>query len=133
MYNIKAVKESIMEGVMENIRTKEYNQFIVIAIPESVEIEVNLAISSTIRKLIDKGKKHFAFDFTETRYINSLGIDLIANICKKIKEIDGDFVLFGANGEVLGIFYLMNLDKAITILDNEFDFVVYNQRKEKSQ
>lgn len=58
-----------------------------------------------------------AIDLADTTYIDSSAITLLVNSNKKIKKSQGEFIVFGANKDIKGIFSIVNLEATINILD----------------
>ncbi len=75
-----------------------------------------------IRSLLDEqsslpGAK-VAIDLSDTNYIDSSAITLLVNSNKKIKQAQGELIIFGANKDIKGIFSIVNLEATINILDS---------------
>lgn len=59
-----------------------------------------------------------AIDLSNTNYIDSSAITLLVNFNKRIKSSNGEFVVFGANDDIKGIFSIVNLEATIDIRDS---------------
>jgi len=67
---------------------------------------------------LDKGKRKFVVDFSESLYVDSSGLGALLSISKKIHEQGGELMLVSLNGDLRALFELTKLDTLFNIVEN---------------
>ena len=66
---------------------------------------------------------HVAVDMSKVEFMDSTVIGLFVWGMKNLREVGGDFRLFGLTKPVMGIFEITHLDRAFQIFDTEAEAV----------
>ena len=89
-----------------------------------IDVEEYLIVGNRqkLKKIIldelDKGKRKFVVDFSESLYVDSSGLGALLSISKKIHEQGGELVLASLNGDLRTLFELTKLDTLFNIVGN---------------
>lgn len=78
------------------------------------------AIGSELYVLVDqKAMRKIILDFSMVKFLSSQMLGVLVSLHKKSAAIKGRVVLCGLRPEILKVFAIMNLNKVLTIVDNE--------------
>ncbi|HUX06836.1 MAG TPA: STAS domain-containing protein [Acidobacteriota bacterium] len=72
-------------------------------------------------KLMEDGYKHFVFDFSKSKVINSIGISILIEIIEKVLEIDGSLNFTGLTTTIAKTFKIMGLTQYAHVYDSLSD------------
>lgn len=100
-----------------NVNTMTSNDWFVIQLEGAFVVRNIRDIRSVLNKQSSVPGAKIAIDLSNTNYIDSSAITLLVNVNKKIKSSSGEFVVFGANDDIKGIFSIVNLEATINILE----------------
>ena len=67
---------------------------------------------------LEKGRRKFLVDFTETGYIDSSGLGVLVSLSKKIREMGGELRISTLNEDLRILFGLTKLDTLFQIADS---------------
>jgi len=67
---------------------------------------------------LEKGRRKFLVDFTETGYIDSSGLGVLVSLSKKIREMGGELRVSTLNEDLRILFGLTKLDTLFQIADS---------------
>jgi anti-anti-sigma factor len=98
--------------------------YIWVVLPDSVTMESNLAIeSSLVPRLSGKGDK-VVFDFGHTNNIFSSGLGLIIRFRKQVIENGGNVCLVNVSRRLRELFATLNLDRVFQIYSTDVEFEI---------
>ncbi len=85
-------------------------------IPENFAVDEADEFREKVNSLINKGEKHFVFNFSKCTFVDSTGLGVLVTIYKRCKELNGSFKLKSIDApSVMKIFKLTRLDKVFEI------------------
>ena len=69
-----------------------------------------------------ENQKFIAVDLSLTTHVDSSAINLLLNVYKRIKEKNGQIVLFGANDDITGIIGIVGLESTFQFYKDRMQF-----------
>ena len=75
-------------------------------------------LKRTVLDEVERGKRKFVVDFSNTSYIDSSGLGVLVSLSKKISEQGGELRLAGLNEDLRTLFELTKLDTLFTIAES---------------
>ncbi len=76
-------------------------------------------VEKKIEVLIQEKQIHLLLDFNEVEYMSSAGLRFLLSFTKKMKSLQGSFVLFSLSDEVIKIVRMAGFEKVLHICRNE--------------
>ncbi len=103
---------------------KKFESGVVITIQvEEFRPEYCLLINRAIIKMIKFGAKNIIINLNQNISLNNLFIENLLFTRRYCNRFNGTIAVCGIKPDVLGIFYLLNLDKYFEFYENELDAV----------
>ncbi len=99
------------------ISTEDRNNVTVVRISGKINVPEAQELMNFIEKLIDDGQHQLVIDFSEIKYIGSLGVGVLATLLRKIIQVGGSMKLVSLNLFVKKIFTVTKLDKIFEIYE----------------
>ena len=97
---------------------KVIDHYLMVKMPEEIDHHQSGAISSKADAFLLKDDVHnIAFDFEETRFMDSSGIGIIIGRYKKISCLGGKVYAIHADHQIRRILYVSGLTKVMDILE----------------
>jgi len=78
------------------------------------EIENKEILRAAISQ-IEKGFTNFVVDFSDMKYMNSVGLSFLIGLMKKLKAADGKLVLANVNNAIAKLLMITKVDSLFTI------------------
>lgn len=102
---------------MEVIDKKE-DGFVVFELRGRLDTAHYLEVEKRLNEAVVKGNSRIIVDLTSVDYISSSGLRVLLLILKKVKELDGNIVLFGLNENLKEVFEISGFNKFFSISDS---------------
>lgn len=102
-----------MQELPYEIEQKRVNGTVVVQIKGRMESGPLDRITQTILdEMSGEDRKHLLLDFSELRYISSLGIRMILDVKMNLQKRNKDMALVGVTNSILQVFHLLGLSNA---------------------
>ncbi|NLK62232.1 MAG: STAS domain-containing protein [Fusobacteria bacterium] len=108
-----------------NIREPEVTKIKIVTVEGELEMFTSIKLKKYIDDIVDSGTNRIILDFYAMNYINSLGLGILTEILKKIKQNGGILVFINLSSEVKKIFEITKLVKFFKIFNSEKEAVSY--------
>ncbi len=76
-------------------------------------------VERKIESLLEEKHIHLLLDFNEVEYMSSAGLRFLLSSTKKIKHLQGSFILFSISEEVLKIIKMAGFERVLFICRDE--------------
>lgn len=93
------------------------SSFEVAAMPERLDTLSAPGLERDLLAILDKGVTRLACDFSGTKYVASAGLRVMLMMFKKLKAVNGSFVLLKLPKEVYDVFKLSGFAQLMDIRD----------------
>ena len=100
-----------------DLTTEEKNGVTIVKMAGKINVPEAQELMTFIEKLIDEGKHRLVIDFSEIKYIGSLGVGVLATLLRKVIQVGGSMKLVALNLFVQKIFTVTKLDKIFEIYE----------------
>ena len=97
------------------IKVSQTKQLAIVVPTEALDMAWAKAMRQVIEELLDAGKTRLVVDLRGITYIDSAGLGELVRGMKRAREAGGDLRLCGVRREVLRIFKMTGLNKAIAL------------------
>lgn len=101
-----------------DLTTYEKNSWNVIALHGAFIIREQHKVRTLIEEVIKNDAPKLAFDLTKTTYLDSSALGMLVKTGKDIQAKNGDFMIFGANKNLMEVFSMVHLGELIKIREN---------------
>lgn len=101
-----------------DLSTYEKNSWNVIALHGAFIIREQHKVRTLIEDVINKDNPKLAFDLTKTSYLDSSALGMLVKTGKDIQTRNGEFMIFGANQNLMEVFSMVHLGELINIREN---------------
>lgn len=100
-----------------DLSTYEKGSWNVISLHGAFIIREQHKVRAIIDEILKNESPKLAFNLSKTTYLDSSALGMLVKIGKDVKELNGDFVLFGANKNLMEVFSMVHLDMLINITE----------------
>ncbi|XDD44575.1 STAS domain-containing protein [Leptospira sp. WS60.C2] len=102
-----------MQDLPYEIEQKRINGTVIVQIKGRMESGPLDRITQTILdEMVGNDRKHLILDFSELRYISSLGIRMILDVKMNLQKRNKEMALVGVTSSILQVFHLLGLSNA---------------------
>lgn len=102
-----------MQDLPYEIEQKRINGTVIVQIKGRMESGPLDRITQTILdEMVGTDRKHLILDFSELRYISSLGIRMILDVKMNLQKRNKEMALVGVTSSILQVFHLLGLSNA---------------------
>jgi stage II sporulation protein AA (anti-sigma F factor antagonist) len=99
---------------------KEVDGVIIVKLTGQVRISTQNEFKDILDNLVmESGEKNVVINMEDIEFMNSVGLGIIIDTCKKFKEKNGKMVLSNLVPDILNLFEVTELDKFIEIFKTE--------------
>jgi len=103
---------------MEIISTDKKGGTMVVAVKGRMDAASAPDFEKNMVAMIDGGQHAFAVDLSELDYISSAGLRAILSIAKRLKTLNGNFLIASLRGPVKEVFEISGFSSIIPIYDS---------------
>jgi len=100
--SVTKVEETNVVGIEGRLDTTNYNE-----------------LESSLKELTDKNEKRILLDLSKMDYISSSGLRILLMYLKKMKAMDGRFMLSGMSKEIREIFEISGFVNIFEIFEDQ--------------
>lgn len=94
------------------------DHYLMIRLPEEIDHHSSKSISRRADSLIlDENVNHVVFDFSDTRFMDSSGIGVLAGRCRKISCFGGKVYVVHANERIRKILQMSGISKLVEVME----------------
>ncbi|MDF3819957.1 STAS domain-containing protein [Leptospira sp. 96542] len=102
-----------MQDLPYEIEQKRINGTVIVQIKGRMESGPLDRITQTILdEMVGDDRRHLILDFSELRYISSLGIRMILDVKMNLQKRNKEMALVGVTSSILQVFHLLGLSSA---------------------
>ncbi len=117
-----------MQELPYEIEQEKVNGAVIVQIKGRMESGPLDKITQTILdEMLAADRKHLILDFSELRYISSLGIRMILDVKMSLQKKSKDVVLVGVSSSIAQVFHLLGLSGAFLFHENRAEALKYFQ------
>jgi anti-anti-sigma factor len=117
-----------MQELPYEIEQEKVNGAVIVQIKGRMESGPLDKITQTILdEMLAADRKHLILDFSELRYISSLGIRMILDVKMSLQKKSKDVVLVGVSSSIAQVFHLLGLSGAFLFHENRAEALNYFQ------
>jgi anti-sigma B factor antagonist len=106
-----------------NISIREAGVARIVDLEGDVDLGTSPELRRTLLDLLEKAPK-LAINLRALRYIDSSGIATLIEVLKNAQRLQKEFVLFGMNPAVQGVFRLTHVNRIFRICETEEEAVI---------
>ncbi len=107
-----------------NLQTRETNGKVIVDVNEqNVDFRNCETIKSSVANIVSGGKKDIILNLSNVSFMDSSGLSVILFCKRTCEEASGNFGVFGLQSYVNNLVNLTNLNKTISIYNNEAEAV----------
>jgi anti-sigma B factor antagonist/stage II sporulation protein AA (anti-sigma F factor antagonist) len=114
-------------GVGLQIVLEQIENRIILRIDGRVDAASAPILERKLLGLIDENHLHLLLDFTQVDYLSSAGMRVLLSAAKKLKEKQGDLVIFSLVDEVKEVIKMAGFDKILAICSTEKEALQLNK------
>ncbi|MBI4773707.1 MAG: STAS domain-containing protein [Deltaproteobacteria bacterium] len=103
---------------MEIISTGKSGGATVVSVKGRMDAASAPDFEKNMQEMIDGGQRAFAVDLSELDYISSAGLRAILSIAKRLKTLNGNFLIASLRGPVKEVFEISGFSSIIPIYDS---------------
>jgi stage II sporulation protein AA (anti-sigma F factor antagonist) len=116
---VRALKKVNWRRRMDK-QLKEVDGVIIVKLTGQVRISTQNEFKDILDNLVvESGEKNVVINMEDIEFMNSVGLGIIIDTCKKFKEKNGKMVLSNLVPDILNLFEVTELDKFIEIFKTE--------------
>ncbi len=104
------------------VSTEAWNSWDIVAIEGKFVVKFVAEIRKLLEQLKEKTKPKIALDLTGTTHLDSSAMTLMLNFQNRLKEKQGELVVFGVNEDIMGIITIVGFDSFVPIFRSRVDF-----------
>ena len=109
------------------VEIEERKGYLWISFPSSINRDNVIQIRNRIESEIEGKQEKVVLDLSSVKAADSIVINLIVNTRNKIEELKGTLSLVNLTKNCLNLFNAINLDKVLTIYQNEEELFAKNE------
>lgn len=102
-----------------NIIEENKNEITILHIEGRLDASTSNDLNTKALGIIEAGKTKLIFDFKAMDYLSSAGMRVLLGVSKKIKSVNGKFIVCSLTKEVLEIIKIAGFQQILHITDNE--------------
>jgi len=102
-----------------DISDKIIGQICVLKVSGRIDSSSSPELEKKINKLISQGEKNILLNFSNLEYISSAGLRVLLVSAKKLKSVNGKFMICCIKGMVKDVFVMSGFIDILTIFKNE--------------
>lgn len=102
----------------KKIETEERGFYALLKVPEHFDLESLGPVREALDGLTEAGNTAIVLDFEHTTHISSVGIGVVVNVHKRLKEKGGDVYLVGVSEQVRKLLEVSNVTEVVTVLES---------------
>ncbi|TGL11088.1 STAS domain-containing protein [Leptospira levettii] len=122
-----------MQDLPYEIEQKRINGTVIVQIKGRMESGPLDRITQTILdEMVGADRKHLILDFSELRYISSLGIRMILDVKMNLQKRNKEMALVGVTSSILQVFHLLGLSNAFQFFSDREDALKSFEEPSKS-
>ncbi|GBF51898.1 sugar kinase and antagonist of anti-sigma factor [Leptospira ryugenii] len=122
-----------MQELPYEIEREKVNGTVIVQIKGRMESGPLDKITQTILdEMVAPERKHLIIDFSELRYISSLGIRMILDVKLSLQKKSKDVALVGVSSSIAQVFHLLGLSGAFQFFESRPEAFQYFEGKNKS-
>jgi anti-anti-sigma factor len=122
-----------MQDLPYEIEQKRINGTVIVQIKGRMESGPLDRITQTILdEMVGPDRKHLILDFSELRYISSLGIRMILDVKMNLQKRNKEMALVGVTSSILQVFHLLGLSNAFQFYSDREDALKSFEEPSKS-
>ncbi|NNM43714.1 MAG: STAS domain-containing protein [Chlamydiae bacterium] len=102
-----------------SVERQEINGSQILRLDGRIDASTCVVLEKEIQELLTRKPVLLALDFFKVDYLSSAGMRVLLSSAKKIKTLEGKFVLFGIHEDVMDIIKMAGFEKILKICTNE--------------
>lgn len=102
----------------KKIETEERGFYALLKVPEHFDLDTLGPVREALDRLIEAGYTQIVLDLEHTTYVSSVGIGVVVNVHKRLKEKDGEVYLVAVSEQVRKLLDVSNLTEVVTSLES---------------